>query len=325
MPDKISIVIPCFNVQEYLKRCFDSIKDQTYGFENLEVVFVDDMSTDKTLSLLETLKERYPENIVVVKLEKKGHSGGARNVGIDMCSGKYTTFIDADDWIHPRMIELLHEQMLKDDYDIVQSKAFMFSQDLPEIEEITTFKVESFDFQDVETRKKVIVGLTNDLNLTVWSKLYNTKFLKDNHIRFLENCYFEDNHFTLMCTLLANKFCKIHVPLYGYYTNPTGTIVKRLSPDRIRDLKSVVERGIQDIKERKLDQTVAKDCKDELENFVFYKLYVETTTNLEIGYLAEKEYYKQGILEILPNILENPYVKNSTKENIIHKVEELKK
>lgn len=322
--DKISVVIPCFNAQEYIMRCFDSIKNQTYGFENIEIIFVDDLSTDKTWSMLETLKEKYPENIITVKLDKKGHSGGARNVGIDMCSGKYTTFVDADDWVHPEMFTLLHEQMLKDDYDIVQSMAFMFSEEEPEIKEIGSYKVDSYDFSDIETRKKVIVGLTNDLNLTVWSKLYRTKFLKDNHIRFIENCYFEDNHYTLICTLLANKFCKIHIPLYGYYTNLNGTIVKRLSPDRIRDLKFVIEKALEDIKERKLDQTVAGQCKDELDNFVFYKLYVETTTNLEIGYNAEREYYKKGILDILPNILDNPYVKNATKENILNKIEYLK-
>jgi poly(ribitol-phosphate) beta-N-acetylglucosaminyltransferase len=325
MKDKISVVIPCYNTQEYLMRCFESIKEQSYGFENLEIIFVDDLSTDKTWSIIKTLKEKYPDNIVTIKLEKKGHSGGARNVGIDMCSGKYTTFVDADDWIHPKMFELLHEQMLKDEYDIVQSMAFMFSQEEPEVANISSFKIDSFNFDDVESRKKVIVGLTNDLNLTVWSKLYRTKFLKENHIRFIENCYFEDNHFTLICTLLANKFCKIHVPLYGYYNNLTGTIVSRLNPDRIRDLKFVIEKALKEIQMRKLDKTVGIDCKEELENFVFYKMYIETTTNLEIGYNAERNYYKDRILEILPNILENPYVKNYTKDSFLNKIDYLKK
>lgn len=325
MKDKISVVIPCYNTQEYLMRCFESIKEQSYGFENLEIIFVDDLSTDKTWSIIKTLKEKYPDNIVTIKLEKKGHSGGARNVGIDMCSGKYTTFVDADDWIHPKMFELLHEQMLKDEYDIVQSMAFMFSQEEPEVADISSFKIDSFNFDDVECRKKVIVGLTNDLNLTVWSKLYRTKFLKENHIRFIENCYFEDNHFTLICTLLANKFCKIHVPLYGYYNNLTGTIVSRLNPDRIRDLKFVIEKALKEIQMRKLDKTVGIDCKEELENFVFYKMYIETTTNLEIGYNAERNYYKDRILEILPNILENPYVKNYTKDSFLNKIDYLKK
>ena len=60
--DKISVIIPCYNVQKYIMRCFDSIYSQTYGFENLEVILIDDLSTDNTWSILESLQRQYPEN-----------------------------------------------------------------------------------------------------------------------------------------------------------------------------------------------------------------------------------------------------------------------
>lgn len=95
--DKISVIIPCYNVQKYIMRCFDSIYSQTYGFENLELILIDDLSTDNTWSILESLQRKYPENVISLKIQKKGKCGGARNLGMDICTGKYITFVEADD------------------------------------------------------------------------------------------------------------------------------------------------------------------------------------------------------------------------------------
>lgn len=322
--DKISIIVPCYNVSDYLLNCFDYIKKQTYGFDNLEVIFVDDISSDNTWNLLESLRNDYPNNVKIFKLDKKGNSGGARNKGIDNCSGKYLTFVDADDFIHPMMLEIFYKQMLIDDYDIVQNESFMYFGNLPKLKEINDYKVDAYDLNDVDARKKILLGLTKDLNLTVWGKLYKTSFVKGNNLKFIENRYFEDNHFTLMCSLLANKFCKVHAPLYGYYNNTNGTILKRLNFDKIHNLELVIKAALKEIKIRKLDEGVALDCKDELANFIFYKMYIETTTNLEKAYKTEKEYYKNEILEILPNISENKYVKKYKDEDTLNKIEDLK-
>lgn len=104
--DKISVIIPCYNVQKYIMRCFDSIYSQTYGFENLEVILIDDLSTDNTWSILESLQRKYPENVISLKIQKKGKCGGARNLGMDICTGKYITFVDADDYVHPDMLSV---------------------------------------------------------------------------------------------------------------------------------------------------------------------------------------------------------------------------
>lgn len=109
--DKISVIIPCYNVQKYIMRCFDSIYSQTYGFENLEVILIDDLSTDNTWSILESLQRKYPENVISLKIQKKGKCGGARNLGMDICTGKYITFVDADDYVHPDMLRVLYDRM----------------------------------------------------------------------------------------------------------------------------------------------------------------------------------------------------------------------
>lgn len=318
--DKISVIVPVYNAQDLLKRCFDSIYHQTYGFENLEVIFIDDLSTDDSLKILYEFQKKYPENIVVKTLKNKGYSGGARNAGIDVSTGKYVTFVDADDWIHPEILSLLHAQMEKDEYDIVQGEAFMFSSKESPNYDLKEHLVDCYDLEDCESRKEILLGLTQDLNLTVWSKLYSTSFIKENRLRFIENRYFEDNHFTLLAMVLAKKVCKVHAPIYGYYDNVSGTIIERLNPIKIRDLEYVIFCAMDEIKTRGIDVTPYKDAFD---NFIFYKLYLETTTNLEIAFYSEKEHYREGILEKIPDIVNNPYLKNYKSLDHIQKIKEL--
>ncbi len=318
--DKISVIVPCFNVQNYIMNCFTYIQNQTYGFENLEVIFIDDLSDDETWKILQKIQMKYPQNVVVSKLKNKGHSGGARNAGIDLCTGKYLTFLDADDWIHPEMLNVLYAQMKKDKYDIVQGEAFLYSNEKALKYDFKLGSIESYNLEEAESRKEILVGLTQDLNLTVWSKLYSTEFIKGNQLRFLENCYFEDNHFTLMCSVLAKKYCRVHAKVYGYYDNVSGTIIERLNPIKIRQLENVVTQALQDIRARNIDTSSYQDA---LDNFVFYKLYIETTTNLEIAFYSEKEHYREGILEKIPNIKNNPYLKEYTSVDRIQKIKEL--
>ena len=131
--DKISVIIPCYNVQKYIMRCFDSIYSQTYGFENLELILIDDLSTDNTWSILESLQRKYPENVISLKMQKKGKCGGARNLGMDICTGKYITFVDADDYVHPDMLRVLYDRMTEDDYDVAQCGVSCFKADKPNV------------------------------------------------------------------------------------------------------------------------------------------------------------------------------------------------
>mgnify|MGYP000411754809 FL=1 len=134
--DKISVIIPCYNVQKYIMRCFDSIYSQTYGFENLELILIDDLSTDNTWSILESLQRKYPENVISLKMQKKGKCGGARNLGMDICTGKYITFVDADDYVHPDMLRVLYDRMTEDDYDVAQCGVSCFKADKPNVLEV---------------------------------------------------------------------------------------------------------------------------------------------------------------------------------------------
>ena len=163
--DKISVIIPCYNVQKYVMRCFDSIYSQTYGFENLEVIFIDDLSTDNTWSILEMLQNKYSENVISVKMKNKGMCGGTRNLGMDICTGKYIMFLDADDCIHPNTIDILYNKSLEKDFDIVQCEVVMFCDDKPKYTQIEDVKAREFNLANIDERKKLILAWSGGFSI----------------------------------------------------------------------------------------------------------------------------------------------------------------
>ena len=119
---KISVIIPCFNVEAYIDRCLESVMNQTIGLERLEVILVNDASTDSTLEKLYQWERRFPENIMVVTYEQNIRQGGARNIALQYATGEYIGFVDADDWIAEDMYRELYEKISTGKYDVVRCK-----------------------------------------------------------------------------------------------------------------------------------------------------------------------------------------------------------
>ena len=117
---KISIIIPCYNVEKYIDKCMNSILNQTIGIENLEIILVDDKSTDNTVERLKQYEVAYPEQIMLILCEKNGRQGTARNIGMSYATGEYISFVDSDDWIRKDMYEILMTLIEETNADIVQ-------------------------------------------------------------------------------------------------------------------------------------------------------------------------------------------------------------
>ena len=110
----ISIIIPVYNVEKYLRKCLDSIINQTY--KKLEIILIDDGSTDNSGKICEEYAKK-DDRIIVIHKENAGVSS-ARNRGIELANGKYIGFIDSDDWIEENMYETLYQNLLQFDVDI---------------------------------------------------------------------------------------------------------------------------------------------------------------------------------------------------------------
>lgn len=97
---KISVIIPYHNVEQYIDRTLSSLSSQTIGVENLEIICVDDASTDNIWEHLLAWEQKYPENILLVQCEENGRQGRARNIGLSHATDEWIAFIDSDDWMN---------------------------------------------------------------------------------------------------------------------------------------------------------------------------------------------------------------------------------
>ena len=107
----VSVVVPCYNVGRYLGKCIDQLLGQTIGQEKIEIILVDDGSTDHgaTWNVITGYEERFPDVIIAVSLNQNMRQGGARNIGASYADGEYLMFCDADDWMLEEALERCYQ------------------------------------------------------------------------------------------------------------------------------------------------------------------------------------------------------------------------
>ncbi len=183
MDDLISVIVPVYNVEKYLRRSLESVINQTY--KNLEIIIVDDGSTDNSGKICDEYKEK-DSRISVIHKQNAGQ-GAARNIGLDTCSGKYVYFHDSDDWMDDDCIESLHNQLVLNDVDISVCNYRYINEDGKDC------GLFSDDLgKHIYNGYEVIAHMWNDeiINIAPWAKLYSISVWKG--FRYKE-CYSEDS------------------------------------------------------------------------------------------------------------------------------------
>lgn len=222
---KISIVIPVYNVETYLKQCLESVIQQT--LPEIEIICVNDGSTDKSPQILQKFAKK--DNRIKIINKKNGGIASARNKGLEHIIGEYVGFVDSDDWIEPHMYETLYENAASNNCDIVMCSAHLFDDMTQKLRyDEPYFTLESFN----ESFDRVIFdhNKTNsflfDINVTPWNKIYKTSFLKENNILFPKELDFEDNPFFYESYLKAKRVSLVRDRLYFYRVNRNGSFIK---------------------------------------------------------------------------------------------------
>lgn len=224
MSKLISVIIPCFNVANLIDRCFASLENQTLNMSDLEILLIDDASTDETWSKIEAFEQRYPESVMAIHCDQNGRQGTARNIGLQYATGEFVTFIDADDWIEKDMIERLLEPMREQDYNFTMC---MHSRD--DGNDTYGYAQKKVDYQRLlidSTEKRKTFLLCMSIGSTCWGKLYRRSFLLNNGIFFVENLAYEDHYFMLLLYLFAMKFCILNYVGYHYFVNQNSTVLQ---------------------------------------------------------------------------------------------------
>lgn len=211
---KVSIIIPVYNTELYLNDCLESAVNQGC---DLEIIAVDDASTDGSYDILENYRKQYPFFFVIRQENKK--TGGARNTGLEKARGDYVFFLDSDDWLSPQCIEDLVEKAYKNDLDML----FFNGAVVDEIGD-NNFPLNTYDRSRVITNTdKIYTGyelarVTDTLGAGVISAcmvLYKRSFLLDNNLTFIENLFFEDNEFSLKTNYLAKRIMYYDKTVYN--------------------------------------------------------------------------------------------------------------
>lgn len=221
----ISIVVPVYNVEKYLKRCLESILSQT--MKNLEIILVDDGSTDQSGIICDEYAKK--DSRIKVVHKKNGGLSSARNAGLAIAQGEYVGFVDSDDDIENIMYERMYETIEKENVDFVMSDYIR----IPGNGEtyLKTLEIEKGRYDRNDIRQKIFPQLimSEDLEygplLSVWHCMYRMDFLRKYNLKFDEEVrWSEDNIFSAFVGYYADSFYYLKGEgLYHYYNNP-GTI-----------------------------------------------------------------------------------------------------
>ena len=213
---KVSVIIPIYNVELYLRECLDSVVNQT--LKDIEIICVDDGSPDHSAEIAAEYVEKY-DNVKLIHKENGGLSS-ARNAGLDVAQGEYVYFLDSDDYIIPETLEELYSKASANELDVI----FFDAVPLFENEEIrkknisyTNYYTRKKSYPDVYTGQDIFVQMrTNgDFRESVCLQFFRRDLLEKNHLRFLEGLTHEDLLFTFRCVMLAEKAGAVNA--YYYY------------------------------------------------------------------------------------------------------------
>lgn len=231
MNEKISVIIPAYNAEPFLERCIRSVRGQSY--ENLEILIVSNGSTDRTVEMAQRMAAE-DSRIQVICGENEGVSV-ARNIAIDKATGAYLTFVDADDFLLPDMLEMLYEVAKKQNCDVVGC-SFTVTDGTHAVGDESAKKQEIKSGVEVISGKTFIAERIFDGDSRCWSKLYSRKAVGET--RFMRGLTIgEDMLFVLNIMQKDIQFANLDYPGYCYYRNPNGameTAFKASYMDQIR-------------------------------------------------------------------------------------------
>ena len=217
----ISVIIPCYNSEKTIKKCIDSVLNQTY--ENFEIILINDGSKDNTDKIIKTYSDkriRYYDN------ENQG-IGKTRNFGIKEATGDYITFLDSDDYLDKNALKNFYECAASNDLDLVISNYYMIGKNKQE------FIIGNFDI----TTLKESPNLLYDINLSPWNKLYKSELIKN--IEFIENLKYEDAPFVINAMINAKKIGKLNSFTHYYVVNDKSETTIR--DERIFDIFKILD------------------------------------------------------------------------------------
>lgn len=225
MHRKVSVIIPVYKVEKYLKRCIESVVNQSY--KNIEIILVNDGSPDKCDEICDAYA-RIDSRIKVIHKENGGLSS-ARNAGLDIVSGEYIMFVDSDDWIEEDSLEQLCEY-IDSDYDIINFKFSFVKEGSKNIIGLQSDLKKSYECDLISYIDKLFMG---ELSFFIWNKLYKKDLFND--VRFPEGRNYEDMATIYKLYFKASKIIVTDYTLYNYWLGNSTSITSNSTIKNMTD------------------------------------------------------------------------------------------
>lgn len=227
MSSKVSVIIPVYNVEKYLRKCLDSVINQT--LVDIEIICVNDGSTDNSLEILQEYAQ-LDNRIKIVNQENQG-LGAARNSGMQVATSDYIGFIDSDDWVALDFYEKLYNKAVSNNADIVRC-SYLYSYE-------NDYKPARLNNKFLEFDIKNSLVDRNCHDVVVWNAIYKTEFLSKNDIMFFDNinCA-EDISFTARTSFYSEKIYSVGTTMYYYRQNRAGQLCEMSFKKVLAQLKA---------------------------------------------------------------------------------------
>ena len=225
----VSVIIPVYNVQDYLQDCIDSLLAQS--LDNIEFIFVNDASPDNCLNILLSNQKKYPEKIIVIDSKENLCQGGARNLGIKKARGEYIGFVDSDDLVLPDMYNDMYNCAKKNnsdavfiEYSKIKEKFNFYTNKNNEFISTKKFNYDllSLNNKSLDRFEKENL-IISDFIVGVWAGLYKKNIIIENSLFFPEHLKYEDNYWLSLSLVYFNKLYFINKVYYLYRTRSSST------------------------------------------------------------------------------------------------------
>lgn len=254
---RFSVIIPAYNVENYVEDCINSVLNQT--FTNYELIVVEDSSTDSTNKKIKA----FGNKIKLIEIKQNCAAGGARNSGLNIAKGEYIIFLDADDRLYDNdVLEKLDKLIGEQNVDVIY-QGFKFIGDRDEL---------VIPSEETCTRK---YKASEDVYPNVWSKTWNREFIEKNELRFVEKRFYEDVLFNFKAIMAANSYLIAKFPVHKYLSgrpdSMTTTLTFKNIDDtiyNIKELKAIKDRDDSEEVNILLKREV-KMCKKRMEKVVW--------------------------------------------------------
>lgn len=318
--DLVSIILPVYNEEKHIEECIKSLLTQTY--QNIELIFVDDGSTDNSGKIINTYQKKYP-NIKYI-YQKNQKQGAARNNGLSQANGKYICFIDSDDFTDKNMIKEMYEFANENDYDITLCDYYISYGTYKEL--VNTY------YKPFKDNKNVTVQEYLLSSVSPWNKMFKKDFLINNKFKFIEKIFYEDYASIPTLANFNPKIGYIEKPFLYYVQSENSTMRNGKSKDYYSDIFKASEHLYNNLKSN-------KNLHDELEYLIIYHLLynssIEFNNNMQTQNLLKINKFMK---EKFPKWYKNKYFKEQNikfkvlcylfyhnQAKIINKVKEIKK